>query len=70
MKQIRKAAFPVADPSMGFPPATKTSSKDMLPIVDKPLVQYTVEKVATAGIIEMIFVAGRGKRTIKIGDCL
>jgi UTP--glucose-1-phosphate uridylyltransferase len=62
---IRKAVFPVAGLGTRFLPATKASPKEMLPVVDKPLIQYAVEEAAAAGITEMIFVTGRGKRTIE-----
>ncbi len=65
MKKITKAVFPVAGLGTRFLPATKASPKEMLPIVDKPLIQYAVEEAAAAGITEMIFVTGRGKRTIE-----
>ena len=65
MKKITKAIFPVAGLGTRFLPATKASPKEMLPIVDKPLIQYAVEEAAAAGITEMIFVTGRGKRTIE-----
>jgi UTP--glucose-1-phosphate uridylyltransferase len=64
-QKIRKAVFPVAGLGTRFLPATKASPKEMLPIVDKPLIQYAVEEAAAAGITEMIFVTGRGKRTIE-----
>ncbi len=64
-KKITKAVFPVAGLGTRFLPATKASPKEMLPIVDKPLIQYAVEEAAAAGITEMIFVTGRGKRTIE-----
>lgn len=63
--KITKAVFPVAGLGTRFLPATKASPKEMLPIVDKPLIQYAVEEAAAAGITEMIFVTGRGKRTIE-----
>ena len=63
--KITKAIFPVAGLGTRFLPATKASPKEMLPIVDKPLIQYAVEEAAAAGITEMIFVTGRGKRTIE-----
>jgi UTP--glucose-1-phosphate uridylyltransferase len=63
--RIRKAVFPVAGLGTRFLPATKASPKEMLPVVDKPLIQYAVEEAAAAGITEMIFVTGRGKRTIE-----
>jgi UTP--glucose-1-phosphate uridylyltransferase len=65
MAKIRKAVFPVAGLGTRFLPVTKASPKEMLPIVDKPLIQYAVEEAAAAGITEMIFVTGRGKRTIE-----
>ncbi len=64
-QKITKAIFPVAGLGTRFLPATKASPKEMLPIVDKPLIQYAVEEAAAAGITEMIFVTGRGKRTIE-----
>jgi UTP--glucose-1-phosphate uridylyltransferase len=64
-QKITKAVFPVAGLGTRFLPATKASPKEMLPIVDKPLIQYAVEEAAAAGITEMIFVTGRGKRTIE-----
>jgi len=65
MTKIRKAVFPVAGLGTRFLPATKASPKEMLPIVDKPLIQYAVEEAAAAGITEMIFVTGRSKRSIE-----
>lgn len=65
MTKIRKAVFPVAGLGTRFLPATKASPKEMLPVVDKPLIQYAVEEAAAAGITEMIFVTGRGKRSIE-----
>ncbi len=65
MTKIRKAVFPVAGLGTRFLPVTKASPKEMLPIVDKPLIQYAVEEAAASGITEMIFVTGRGKRTIE-----
>jgi UTP--glucose-1-phosphate uridylyltransferase len=64
-KKIRKAVFPVAGMGTRFLPATKASPKEMLPVVDKPLIQYAVEEAAAAGITEMIFVTGRTKRAIE-----
>jgi len=64
-RTIRKAVFPVAGLGSRFLPATKASPKEMLPIVDKPLIQYAVEEAAAAGITEMIFVTGRNKRAIE-----
>lgn len=65
IKKISKAVFPVAGLGTRFLPATKASPKEMLPIVDKPLIQYAVEEAAAAGITEMIFVTGRNKRAIE-----
>ena len=64
MKKITKAVFPVAGMGKRFLPATKVSPKEMLPIVDKPLIQYAVEEAISAGITELIFITGRTKRTI------
>lgn len=63
--RIRKAVFPVAGLGTRFLPATKTVPKEMMPIVDKPLIQYAVEEAYEAGIREMIFVTGRTKRPIE-----
>ncbi|MCH2220793.1 MAG: UTP--glucose-1-phosphate uridylyltransferase, partial [Dechloromonas sp.] len=65
MKRVRKAVFPVAGMGTRFLPATKASPKEMLPIVDKPLIQYAVEEAVAAGITDMIFVTGRSKRAIE-----
>jgi len=65
MKKVTKAIFPVAGLGTRFLPATKASPKEMLPIVDKPLIQYAVEEAAAAGITDMIFITGRGKRSIE-----
>ena len=65
IKKIRKAVFPVAGMGTRFLPVTKASPKEMLPIVDKPLIQYAVEEAIAAGITEMIFVTGRNKRAIE-----
>ena len=64
-RKITKAVFPVAGLGSRFLPATKASPKEMLPIVDKPLIQYAVEEAAAAGITDMIFVTGRNKRAIE-----
>ncbi len=61
---VRKAVFPVAGMGTRFLPATKASPKEMLPIVDKPLIQYAVEEAVAAGVEDMIFVTGRNKRAI------
>jgi UTP--glucose-1-phosphate uridylyltransferase len=63
--QIRKAVFPVAGLGTRFLPATKAQPKEMLPVVDKPLIQYAVEEAYAAGIRHMIFVTGRNKRAIE-----
>lgn len=65
MKPVRKAVFPVAGMGTRFLPATKSMPKEMLPVVDKPLIQYAVEEARAAGIEEIIFVTGRGKTAIE-----
>ena len=65
MKKIRKVVFPVAGLGTRFLPATKASPKEMLCVVDKPLIQYAVEEAIEAGFTEMIFVTGRSKRSIE-----
>ena len=62
---VKKAVFPVGGMGTRFLPATKALPKEMLPIVDKPLIQYAVEEAASAGIEEFIFVTGRGKTAIE-----
>ncbi len=62
---VRKAVFPVAGLGTRFLPATKAQPKEMLPVVDKPLIQYAVEEAYAAGIRHMIFVTGRNKRAIE-----
>ncbi len=62
---ITKAVFPVAGLGTRFLPATKASSKEMLPVVDKPLIQYAVEEAVAAGITQMVFITGRNKRAIE-----
>lgn len=64
-QKIKKAILPVAGFGTRFLPATKASPKEMLPIVDKPVIQYLVEQSAEAGIIDITFVTGRGKRAIE-----
>jgi UTP--glucose-1-phosphate uridylyltransferase len=64
MKPIRKAVFPVAGLGTRFLPATKAIPKELLPIVDRPLIEYAVEEAREAGIEQMIFVTGRGKTAI------
>ncbi|MDP4840185.1 MAG: UTP--glucose-1-phosphate uridylyltransferase, partial [Alphaproteobacteria bacterium] len=65
IKKVRKAIFPVGGLGTRFLPATKALPKEMLPIVDKPLIQYAVEEAAAAGIEEFIFVTGRNKTAIE-----
>jgi UTP--glucose-1-phosphate uridylyltransferase len=65
VKPIRKAVFPVAGLGTRFLPATKAIPKEMLPIVDRPLIQYAVDEAREAGIEQMIFVTGRGKSAIE-----
>ena len=64
MKKVTKAVFPVAGLGTRFLPATKANPKEMLPIVDKPLIQYAVEEAVEAGIKDLIFITGRNKRSI------
>lgn len=64
-KPVRKAIFPVGGMGTRFLPATKAMPKEMLPIIDRPLIQYAVEEAAAAGIEEFIFVTGRGKHAIE-----
>ena len=63
-KAIKKAVFPVAGMGTRFLPATKANPKEMLPIVDKPLIQYAVEEAIAAGIEVLVFITGRSKRAI------
>ena len=63
--QVRKAVFPVAGLGTRFLPATKAMPKEMLPVVDKPLIQYAVEEALNAGIQDIIFVTGKGKQAIE-----
>ena len=65
MQRLRKAIFPVAGLGTRFLPATKAIPKEMLPIVDKPLIQYAVEEARAAGIEEFIFISGRGKTALE-----
>jgi UTP--glucose-1-phosphate uridylyltransferase len=65
MTAIKKAVFPVAGLGSRFLPATKAQPKEMLPIVDKPLIQYAVEEAVAAGINELVFITGRNKRAIE-----
>ena len=65
MKPIRKAVFPVGGLGTRFLPATKALPKEMLPVVDRPLIQYAVDEAREAGIEQMIFVTGRGKSALE-----
>ena len=64
MNKLRKAVFPVTGFGTRFLPATKAMPKELMPVVDKPLIQYAVEKAIPAGIDTLIFVTGRHKRAI------
>jgi UTP--glucose-1-phosphate uridylyltransferase len=64
IKRVTKAVFPVAGLGTRFLPATKANPKEMLPVVDKPLIQYAVEEAVAAGITELVFINGRNKRAI------
>ncbi|MBM3393326.1 MAG: UTP--glucose-1-phosphate uridylyltransferase GalU [Betaproteobacteria bacterium] len=65
MIKVTKAVFPVAGMGTRFLPATKASPKEMLPVVDKPLIQYAVEEAVAAGLTQLIFITGRNKRAIE-----
>ena len=65
MQKIKKAVFPVAGMGTRFLPATKASPKEMLPIVDKPLIQYAVEEAVEEGCTDIVFITGRNKRSIE-----
>lgn len=65
MQKIRKCIIPAAGFGTRFLPATKAQPKEMLPIVDKPVIQYLVEEAVSAGITDIIIVTGRGKRSIE-----
>lgn len=65
MQKITKAVFPVAGMGTRFLPATKANPKEMLPVVDKPLIQYAVEEAIAAGITDLVFITGRTKRSIE-----
>ena len=65
MKKVRKAVFPVAGLGTRFLPATKALPKELLPILDKPLIQYAAEEAISAGIDTLVFVTGRNKRAIE-----
>jgi len=64
MQQVKKAVFPVAGLGTRFLPATKAMPKELLPIIDKPIIQYAVEEAVSAGITDLIFITGRAKRAI------
>src|SRR6266511_1548929 len=64
-RKVSKAIIPAAGLGTRFLPATKASPKEMLPLVDKPLIQYTVEETVAAGIRDIIVITGRGKRAIE-----
>src|SRR6185369_12445607 len=65
LMKVKKAVFPVAGLGTRFLPATKSSPKEMLPLIDKPLVQYVVEEAVASGIEQILFVTGRGKHNIE-----
>jgi len=65
VRKVTKAVFPVAGMGSRFLPATKASPKEMMPVVDKPLIQYAVEEAVAAGINDMVFITGRNKRAIE-----
>src|SRR5260221_11138071 len=65
IRPVRKAVFPVAGMGTRFLPATKAVPKEMLPVVDKPVIQYGVEEAREAGIEQFLFVTGRGKHVIE-----
>ena len=65
MKPVRKAVFPVAGLGTRFLPVTKAMPKELLPIINKPLIQYAVEEAISAGVDTLIFITGRNKRAIE-----
>lgn len=65
MKKVTKAVFPVAGMGTRFLPATKASPKEMMPIVDKPLIQYAADEAVAAGVDQLVFITGRSKRSIE-----
>ena len=65
MHRVRKAVFPVAGLGTRFLPATKAMPKELLPVIDKPIIQYAVEEAIEAGITDLVFVTGRTKRAIE-----
>ena len=64
-RTVRKAVIPAAGLGTRFLPATKAQPKEMLPVVDKPIIQYVVEEAVAAGIDDILIVTGRGKRAIE-----
>ena len=65
MQKVTKAVFPVAGLGTRFLPATKAMPKELLPIIDKPIIQYAVEEAIAAGITDLVLVTGRTKRAIE-----
>ena len=65
MSKVKKAVFPVAGSGTRFLPATKAMPKELLPIIDKPLIQYAAEEAVQAGIDTLIFITGRNKRAVE-----
>ena len=65
--KLRKVVFPVAGHGSQFLPATKATPKEMLTVVDKPLIKYAVEEALEAGFTDLIFITGKTKRTIRFG---
>ena len=65
MRKVRKAIFPVAGLGTRFLPATKATPKEMLPVVDKPAIQYVVEEAVAAGFDDVLFITGRSKRPLE-----
>ena len=72
MSKVKKAVFPVAGSGTRFLPATKAMPKELLPIIDKPLIQYAAEEAVQAGIDTLIFITGRNKRAVEdhFDNCL
>src|ERR1700709_2726415 len=65
MARVRKAVIPAAGLGTRFLPATKSSPKEMLPVVDKPAIQYVVEEAVSAGLTDVLMITGRGKRSLE-----
>src|SRR5512138_2382775 len=65
MQKVRKAVFPAAGLGTRFLPATKAMPKEMLPLVDKPIIQYGIEEATSAGVEDIVIVTGRGKNAIE-----